>query len=106
MQERCSALAIRMRLPPKPRQVPTQLVIEAFDVMCMRLANRVLLSLDDGLVRAMSIRAVMDMFVRRQLRLQHFCCFCSSITKRKPHNLVACPVYCPPQPDGLFFEPT
>ena len=65
MQERSSALAICMRLSPKPSQVPTQLVIETFDVMCMRLANRVLLSLDDGLIRPMRIRAVMDMFVRR-----------------------------------------
>lgn len=65
MQERASALAICMRLSAKPSQVPTQLVIETFDVMGMRLANRVLLSTNDGLVRPMCIRAVMDMFVRR-----------------------------------------
>ena len=65
MQERGSALAIRMRLSPKPSQVPTQLVIETFDVMCVRLANRVLLGHDDALVRPMCIRAVMDMLVHR-----------------------------------------
>ena len=103
MQERGSALAIRMRLSPKPSQVLPQLVIETFDVMCMRLANRVLLSFDDGLIRPMRIRAVMNMFVRRQLRLKHFCRFRSSITKRKAYDLVTRSVYCPPQPDGLFF---
>ena len=65
MQERDSALAICMRFSPKPSQVPTQLVIETFDVMCMRLTSRVLFGLDDLLVRPMRICAVMDMFVRR-----------------------------------------
>ena len=65
MQERGSALAICVCFSPKPSHVPTQLVIETFNVMRVRLANRVLLGLDDALVRPMRIRAVMDMFVSR-----------------------------------------
>ena len=65
MQERGSALAIRVRFSPKPSHVPTQLVIETFNVMRVRLANRVLPGLDDALVRPMRIRAVMNVVVRR-----------------------------------------
>ena len=65
MQERGSALAICMRLSPKPSQVPTQLIVQTLNVMGMSLAYRVLLSLDDGLIRPMCIRAVMDMPIHR-----------------------------------------
>ena len=63
MQERGSALAVCMRLSPKPSQVPAQLIVQALNAMGMRLAHCVLLSLDDGLVRPMCICAVIDMRV-------------------------------------------
>ena len=65
MQERGSALAICMRLSPKPSQVPAQLIVQALNVMGMSLAYGVLLSLDDGFIRPMSIRTVMDMRISR-----------------------------------------
>ena len=65
MQERGSALAICMRLSPKPSQVPTQLIVQTLNVMGMSLAYRVLLSLYDGLTRPVCICTVMDMRIRR-----------------------------------------
>ena len=65
MQERGSALAICMRLSPKPSQVPAQLIVQTLNVMGMSLAYRVLFSLDDGLIRPICICTVMDMRVRR-----------------------------------------
>ena len=65
MQERVSALAIGMRFSSKSRQIPPQLVVQALDVVRMRLAYGVLLRFDDGLIGRMCIRAVMDMSVCR-----------------------------------------
>lgn len=105
MQERLGALAVRMRFSMQPGQIPTQLVVQAFNVVRMGLPNRVMLPLNDGQVRLVLIGAILNMRRSGQLRLQHPCRAGASITQGKAHDLVALPVYCPPQPDGLFFEP-
>ena len=106
MQERHCALAVCMCLSTQPRQVPAQLVVQALNVVRMRLTSRVLAALDDGFVGLVVIGAVLNVRRLRQLGLQHFGGCRTSVTESKTHNLVAMPVYCPPQPDGLFFEPT
>ena len=106
MQERRSALAVCMGLASQSCQIPAQLVVQALYVVGMCFANRVLLSSNDAGVRPVCICAVVDVLVCRQLWLQRFGCLPASIAQGKPHDLVTSPVYCPPQPDGLFFEPT
>lgn len=105
MQERHCALAVCMCLSTQPRQVPAQLVVQALNVVRMRLTSRVLAALDDGFVGLVVIGAVLNVRRLRQLGLQHFGGCRTSVTESKTHNLVAMPVYCPPQPDGLFFVP-
>ena len=105
MQERHCALAVCMCLSTQPRQVPAQLVVQALNVVRMRLTSRVLAALDDGFVGLVVIGAVLNVRRLRQLGLQHFGGCRASVTESKAHNLVTVPIYCPPQPDGLFFVP-
>ena len=106
MQERVSALAVCMCFPVQPGKVATQLVVKAFYMVRVCLANRVLPGVNDRSIGPMLVRAVLDMAVRRQLRLQHLRCLCTSATQSKAHNLVSPELYCPPEPDWMFFETT
>ena len=65
MQERLGALAICMGSAMQPCQVPTQLVVQALYVMRMRLAYGVLRAINDGSIRPMVVRAILDVIARR-----------------------------------------
>ena len=105
MQERRGALAVRMRFPSEPGQIPPQLVVQALNVVRVRLAHRVLGIRNDGFVGLVMIGAVLNVPSLRQLGLKHFGGCRAPVTESKAHNLVTVPIYCPPQPDGLFFVP-
>lgn len=105
MQERRGALAVCMRLSPQPSQVPAQLVVQALNVVRVRLANSMLSLRNDGSVGLVVIGAVLNVRRLRQLGLQHFGGCRAPVTEGEAHDLVTAPVYGPPQPDGLFFVP-
>ena len=94
-----------MCLSTQPRQVPAQLVVQALNVVRVRLTSRVLTALDDGSVGLVVIRAVLNVRRLRQLGLQYFGGCRAPVSKNEAHDLVTAPIYCPPQPDGLFFVP-
>lgn len=106
MQKRDSAFAIGMGLPVQPGQVPAQFVVQALNVMRVCLANRVLVSRQDAFVGLVVVCAVFDMRRLWQLLGKHLRCGAASLAQGKCHYLVAAPVDGPPQPQGLFFEPT
>ena len=87
-------------------QVPTQLVVQALNVVCMRFASRVLVARDDCSVGLVVVGAVLNVLCLRQLGLQHFGGCRASVTESKAHNLVSPALYCPPEPDWMFFETT
>ena len=105
MQERRGALAVCMRFSSEPSQIPTQLVVQALNVVRVCLAHRVLGMCNDGSVGLVVVGAVLNVRRLRQLGLQHFGGCRAPVTEGEAHDLVTAPVYCPPQPDGLFFVP-
>ena len=95
-----------MCLSTQPRQVPAQLVVQALiNVVRVCLAHRVLRLRNDGFVGLVVIRAVLNVRRLRQLGLQYFGGCRAPVSKNEAHDLVTAPIYCPPQPDGLFFVP-
>ena len=96
MQERRGALAVRMRFPSEPGQIPPQLVVQALNVVRVRLAHRVLGRRNDGSVGLVMIGAVLNVLRLRQLGLKHFGGCRPPVTEGEAHNLMTAPVYCPP----------
>lgn len=95
-----------MGFASQPSQVPTQLVVQALDVMGMCFACRVLLRCNDALVGPVLVCAVLDVLGLRELLLEHPGGRGASVAQRKSYDRVAFSLYRPPQPDGLFFVPT
>ena len=60
MQERLGALAVCMRLSPQSGQIPAQLVVQALNVVRMRLASCVLAALNDRSVGLVVVGAVLN----------------------------------------------
>ena len=106
VQERVSALAVCMGSSAKSGQVASQLVVHTFNELRVRFAHTVLLGSNDALVGLVCVSAVANVLGFRQLLLKHSCRLRISVAQRKAHYLAAASVDCPPQPDGVFFDPT
>lgn len=106
MHERGSALAVRVRFARKPRQVVAQLVVHTLNVVGVCFALGVALGGENFSVRRMLIRAVLDMAGLGQLLSEYLGCCSIPVSQRPSDDLVACPIYCPPQPDAPFLLPT
>ena len=73
--------------------------------MGVGLADDVVIPVQDRQVRPVMVCAVSDVLCLRQLLLQYAGGPQASVTQSKTNNPVRVPVYCPPQPDGVFLDP-